>query len=43
MYPGTFVMFYPHDAHMPGLVFGDKPELIKKVVVKIKKELLATI
>jgi YhcH/YjgK/YiaL family protein len=38
--PGTFVMLYPHDAHMAGLMIDDKPELIKKVVVKIKKELL---
>lgn len=40
LYPGTFVMFFPHDAHMPGLVMEEKPELVKKVVVKIKKELL---
>lgn len=38
--PGTFVMLYPHDAHMAGLIIDDKPEFIKKVVVKIKKELL---
>ena len=38
--PQTFVMLYPHDAHMPGLMVDKKPELIKKVVVKIKKELL---
>jgi YhcH/YjgK/YiaL family protein len=38
--PSTFIMLYPHDAHMAGLMINDKPELIKKVVVKIKKELL---
>ncbi|MBU1900739.1 YhcH/YjgK/YiaL family protein [Patescibacteria group bacterium] len=38
--PGAFVMLYPHDAHMAGLVIDNKPEFIKKVVVKIKKELL---
>jgi beta-galactosidase beta subunit len=31
-------MFFPHDAHMPGLVMEGKPELVKIVVVKIKKE-----
>lgn len=40
LYPGTFAMFFPHDAHMPGLVMEEKSELVKKVVVKIKKELL---
>ncbi|MBU1928128.1 YhcH/YjgK/YiaL family protein [bacterium] len=38
--PETFVMLYPHDAHMAGLMIDVKPEFIKKVVVKIKKELL---
>jgi YhcH/YjgK/YiaL family protein len=38
--PGTFVMLYPQDAHMPGLMIEEKPELIKKVVVKIDLELL---
>ena len=37
---GTFVMLFPHDAHMPGLMIEEKPELIKKVVVKISLELL---
>lgn len=39
--PGTFVMLYPHDAHMPGLMIDEKEEFIKKVVVKIKRELLS--
>lgn len=42
VFPGTFVMLYPHDAHMPGLMIGDEARLVKKVVVKIKKELLQT-
>ena len=43
LYPKTFAMFFPHDAHMPGLVLREKPEIVKKVVVKIRKELLLTI
>ena len=31
---GTFVVFYPHDAHMPGLALG-KPSPVRKVVVKV--------
>jgi biofilm protein TabA len=38
--PGTFVMLYPHDAHMAGLMIDDKEEVVKKVVVKIRRELL---
>ncbi|EDZ63013.1 protein containing DUF386 [Sulfurimonas gotlandica GD1] len=38
--PGTFVMLFPHDAHMAGLMIDDKEEVVKKVVVKIKTELL---
>jgi YhcH/YjgK/YiaL family protein len=40
VYPGTFVMLYPHDAHMPGLIIGNEEKVIKKVVIKIKKELI---
>lgn len=32
--PGTFVVLYPHDAHMPGVAI-DGPRTIRKVVVKI--------
>lgn len=39
IYPGTFIMLFPHDAHMPGLII-DEEKIVKKVVVKIKKELL---
>jgi len=38
--PGWFVVFFPDDAHMPQLQAGEKPERIKKVVVKVRKELL---
>lgn len=31
----TFIIVYPQDAHMPGVVF-DSPEKIKKVVMKVK-------
>ncbi len=40
LYPGSFVLLFPHDAHMPTLIVGDKSQRIKKVVVKVKKELL---
>lgn len=38
--PGTFIMLYPHDAHMAGLMIENKEEVVKKVVVKIRAELL---
>ena len=31
---GTFVIFHPHDAHMPGLAL-DGPVPVRKVVVKV--------
>lgn len=40
LFPGTFVLLLPHDAHMPGLVLGDAPERVKKAVVKVRVELL---
>jgi len=42
VFAGTFVMLYPHDAHMAGLMVGTKPEPVKKVVVKVRRELLET-
>lgn len=42
VFPGTFVMLYPHDAHIAGLMLESGPELVKKVVVKVKIELLET-
>ncbi len=38
--PGFFVMFPPQDAHMPGLMIESSPEPVKKVVVKVKVDLL---
>lgn len=38
--PGIFTAFFLHDAHMPGISVGVSPEFVKKVVVKIKAELL---
>jgi biofilm protein TabA len=37
METGTFAIFWPHDAHMPGRIF-DKPHRIKKIVVKVRVE-----
>jgi YhcH/YjgK/YiaL family protein len=33
---GNFVIFYPHDAHMPGGAPGNDPVKVKKVVVKVR-------
>jgi biofilm protein TabA len=41
--PNTFIMFYPQDAHMPSLIVDGKSTFIKKVVVKIKADLLSVI
>ncbi len=38
--PGIFVAFFPQDAHMPGVSVCGSPAFVKKVVVKIKAELL---
>lgn len=32
---GYFALLYPHDAHRPQMQAFEKPELVKKVVVKI--------
>lgn len=37
MNAGTFAIFFPHDAHMPGQMV-ERPEQVKKVVVKIRLE-----
>ncbi|ACF14182.1 conserved hypothetical protein [Chloroherpeton thalassium ATCC 35110] len=42
LYPGNFALFFPHDAHMPSLTMGEHPESVKKVVIKIKTDLLLT-
>ena len=41
--PGTFVLLYPDDAHLAGLIVDGDSERVKKVVVKIRKELLNTL
>jgi len=33
--PGSFAIYFPHDAHKPGCISG-APMLIKKVVIKVK-------
>ena len=38
--PGFFALFMPQDAHMPQLMAGNAPERIKKVVVKVRCDLL---
>lgn len=40
IYPGTFLMLYPNDAHLAGVIIGDSSKSVKKVVVKIRKSLL---
>ena len=32
---GSFMVFYPDDAHMPKVKYGDSLETVKKVVIKI--------
>lgn len=36
VFPGTFVVLFPEDAHMPKQMTGSSSEQIKKVVVKLK-------
>jgi len=33
--PGCFTMFFPHDAHQPGIAIGEGTK-VKKVVLKVK-------
>lgn len=40
VFPGTFVMLYPQDAHLAGLMIGTESERVKKVVVKVRRGLL---
>ena len=40
LHPGQFVVFFPEDAHMPCLIAEDAPESVKKVVIKVKADLL---
>ena len=38
--PGTFAALFPQDAHLPQIIAGNAPELVKKVVIKMKLSLL---
>jgi YhcH/YjgK/YiaL family protein len=40
MHPGSFAVFWPGDAHMPGLQVAGKPEMIMKAVMKISIDLV---
>ena len=40
MYPGIFAVFWPEDAHLPGLIAGDKSQLIRKAVFKINIDII---
>lgn len=33
--PGSFAIFFPHDAHQPGVAIGE-PEAVRKVVMKVE-------
>ncbi len=39
-YPGFFTVLFPQDAHMPKMITGAGPELVKKVVVKMNVRLI---
>ncbi|MFH7321500.1 YhcH/YjgK/YiaL family protein [Desulfurivibrio sp. D14AmB] len=40
-FPGFFTVLYPDDAHMPKLMTAGKPELVRKVVVKLRRKLVS--
>ena len=37
-YPGYFTVLFPKDAHMPKLMTAEKPEMVKKAVIKVRKD-----
>lgn len=39
-FPGFFTVLYPDDAHMPKLMTANSSEMVKKVVVKMRRTLL---
>jgi YhcH/YjgK/YiaL family protein len=39
-YAGVFTVLFPDDAHMAQLQLGDSPQPVKKVVVKVRRDLL---
>ncbi len=34
VHEGSFIIFHPQDAHMPGIIFKS-PQMIKKIVIKV--------
>jgi len=42
MTPGRFILFGPNDAHMPRLQATNKPEVVKKAVMKIRFDAIVT-
>lgn len=40
VFPGTFAVLLPGDAHMPQLMTGSRPEAIRKAVVKVRAGLV---
>ena len=38
--PGEFIVFFPEDAHMPCLIAEETPQSVKKVVIKVRADLL---
>jgi len=35
--PGDFAVLAPQDAHMPGIMIGDSPESVAKIVIKVRR------
>lgn len=35
LFPSMFALFFPHDAHEPGVISGESPVSVKKIVFKI--------
>lgn len=40
VFPGTFAVLFPTDAHMPQLMTGPEPGHVKKVVIKLSVDLV---
>ena len=38
VHKGEYAVFFPHDIHKPAMAYGNKPEMIKKVVLKVAAE-----
>lgn len=38
VFPGYFALLQPHEAHRPQIAVDDKPEVIKKFVIKLRRE-----